>query len=75
MNKKLTSLLLALIMVFGLLATAVPAYSKSSEPAITIKVQPDKTEVQPGDTISYQVILGPVNNWADCEFTFVIPEV
>ena len=73
MNKKLTSLLLALVMVFGLLTTAVPAYSKSSEPAITISVVPDKTEVQPGDTISYQVILGPVNNWADCEFTFVIP--
>ena len=74
MNKKLTSLLLALVMVFSLLATAAPAIAKSSEPAITIKVQPDKTEVNPGDTISYQVILGPVNNWADCEFTFVIPE-
>ena len=74
MNKKLTSALLALVMIISLLAAAGPVYSKSSEPAITISVVPDKTEAQPGDTISYQVILGPVNNWADCEFTFVIPE-
>lgn len=74
MNKKLTFVLLVVVMIISLLATAGPVYSKSYESAITISVVPDKTEVQPGDTISYQVILGPVNNWADCEFTFVIPE-
>ena len=74
MNKKLMSLLLALLVLMSALVTAVPVYAKSTEPAITISVNPDKTKAYPGDTIAYQVVLGPVNKWADCEFTFVIPD-
>ena len=74
MSKKIPSVLLSLVLFFCILACVTPVYAKSSEPAITISVKPDKAEAYPGDTIEYSVNLGPVNRWADCEFTFVIPD-
>ena len=60
MNKRITSLLLCFVMVFAMLATAVPAFAEPSgirRSPITIKA--DKTTAKPGDTITYQAIYRP----------------
>lgn len=77
MNKKLTSLLLALVMVFGLAVSAVPAQAEdgyNSEPPLTVSVRADKTEAHPGDTVTVEIYLSAVKNWADCEFSVYFSE-
>ena len=74
MNKRITSLLLCFVMVFSMLATAVPALAVSTEAPITVTIDPDKTTATPGDTITYTVNVGPVKRLRSVNFTLVIPE-
>ncbi len=73
MNKKVTSMLLVFVMVFSLLATAVPAMAAEAT-EVVLSVTPNKTEAYPGDTITYTVTLAPAVNFDCGEFKVVIPE-
>ena len=74
MNKRITSLLLCFVMVFTMLAAAVPALAMSTEAPITVTIDPDKTTASPGDAITYTVNVGPVKRLQSVNFTLVIPE-
>ena len=74
MNKRISSILLCLVMVFSMLATAVFAYGVSAHPAVTLTIQPDKTEAHPGDTITYTITLSPVKELQTAEFFLIIPD-
>ena len=74
MNKRITSLLLCFVMVFTMLAAAVPALAMSTEAPITVTIDPDKTTASPGDAITYTVNVGPVKRLRSVNFTLVIPE-
>ena len=54
MNKRITSLLLCFVMVFAMLATAVPALAAPIT-STELKVIPDKTTASPGDIITYTI--------------------
>ncbi len=74
MNKRITSLLLCLVMIVSVLVTAVPVFAVSSHPAVTFTIKPDKTTASPGDTITYTITLGPVEELQTAEFKLVIPD-
>ena len=71
MNKRITSLLLCFVMVFTMLAAAVPALAAGST---SFNINPDKTEARPGDTISYTISLGAVTNLRSIKIKLSIPE-
>ena len=71
MNKRITSLLLCFVMVFTMLATAVPALAAGST---SFNIKPDKTEAHPGDTISYTISLGAATNLRSIKIKLSIPE-
>ena len=70
MNKRIKAVLLSLVMVVGLLATAVPA---SAAGETSFNVTADKTTANPGDTITYAVELGSVTNMGGVAFELEIP--
>ena len=71
MNKRITSLLLCFVMVFTMLAAAVPALAAGST---SFNIKPDKTEARPGDTISYTISLGAATNLRSIKIKLSIPE-
>ena len=71
MNKRITSLLLCFVMVFTMLAAAVPALAAGST---SFNIKPDKTEAHPGDTISYTISLGAATNLRSIKIKLSIPE-
>ena len=50
MNKRITSIVLSFVMLFTMLATAVPVLVAGST---SFKMTADKTETHPGDIITY----------------------
>lgn len=75
MNKRIASLLLCFVMVFALMAITTPAFADTSvHPPVTFTIKPDKTTAKPGDTITYQAIIGPVEKLQAAQFKLVIPE-
>ena len=75
MNKRIASLLLCFVMVFALMAIATPAFADTSaHPPVTFTIKPDKTTAKPGDTITYQVFVGPVEKLRTAQFELVIPD-
>ena len=75
MNKRITTLFLCLVMVAAMLVSAVPVFAEpSAHPPITFTIKADKTTAKPGDTITYQVIIGPVKKLQTAEFKLVIPD-
>lgn len=57
------------------MAIATPAFADTSEhPPVTFTIKPDKTTAKPGDTITYQVFVGPVEKLETAQFELVIPE-
>ncbi len=75
MNKRIASLLLCFVMVFALMAVATPAFADTSaHPPVTFTIKPDKTTAKPGDTITYQAIIGPVEKLQTAQFKLVIPD-
>lgn len=73
MNKRITSLLLCFVMVFAMLATAVPAFAAEGKTTY-FKMTADKAEANPGDTITYTIALGPVETLRAIKFKLEIPE-
>ena len=75
MNKRIATLFLCLVMVAAMLVSAVPVFAEpSAHPPVTFTIKPDKTTAKPGETITYQVIIGPVENLQTAEFKLVIPD-
>ena len=75
MNKRIASLLLCFVMVFALMAITTPAFADTSaHPPVTFAIRPDKTTAKPGDTITYQVFVGPVEKLRTAQFELVIPD-
>ena len=52
MNKRITSILLTLVMLLGVVLFAISAYAVSVP---TFTLEADKAEAYPGDTITYKV--------------------
>lgn len=67
--KRVLAIFLAVIMV----VSAVPVTTYAAE-QITLSIIPDKTELNPGDTVSFTVSLGTVSNMGGLEFNLIIPE-
>ena len=75
MNKRITTLLLCLVTVVAMLVSAVPVFAvTSTHPPVTFTIKPDKATAKPGDTITYQAIIGPVEKLQTGEFKLVIPD-
>ena len=72
MNKRITSLLLCFVMVVSLLVTAVPVFATEGN-TTSAALTSDKTEANPGDTITYTVTLGPATNLKALAFELLIP--
>ncbi|MGN8876760.1 Ig-like domain-containing protein, partial [Pseudoflavonifractor sp. HCP28S3_F10] len=70
MNKRITSIVLSFVMLFTMLATAVPALAAGST---SLTVTADKAEASPGDTITYKVTLGSVTDLFGLGFKLSIP--
>ena len=70
MNKRITSIVLSLVMLFTMLATAVPVFAATP---VALKVTADTTSAHPGDTINYKVSVGAVTNMGGLEFRLDIP--
>ena len=70
MNKRITSIVLSLVMLFTMLATAVPVFAATP---VALKVTADTTSANPGDTINYKVSVGAVTNMGGLEFRLNIP--
>ena len=71
MNKRITSLLLSFVMVFAMLATAVPAFAAGG--TCTYSIEADKTTAAPGDTINFTIYMQQTGNQNTLEGTLVIP--
>ena len=75
MNKRITTIFLCLVMVVAMLVSAVPVFAETSaHPPVTFTIKPDKTIAKPGDTITYQVFVGPVEHLRTAQFELVIPD-
>ena len=72
MNKRITSLLLCFVMVFTMLATAVPALAAPDD-ACTFTVKADKTSANPGETITFTIYMEQVGVILGLEGTLKIP--
>ena len=70
MNKRITSIVLSLVMLFTMLATAVPVLAVTP---VELKVTADTTSANPGDTINYKVSVGAVTDMGGLEFKLDIP--
>lgn len=73
MNKRITSILLCFVMMFSMLATAVPALAASPS-TCTFTVEADKSEAHRGDTITFTVYMQQTGKQNTLEFTVVPPE-
>lgn len=71
MNKRITSLLLCLVMIVSLLATAVPVFAAGS---VKFTMTSDKAKASPGDTITYTVTMGEVSRFDSLKYKLSIPE-
>lgn len=75
MNKRITTLFLCLVTVAAMLVSAIPVFAETSaHPPVTFTIKADKTTASPGDTITYQAILGPVEKLQTGQFELVIPD-
>lgn len=71
MNKRIISLLLCFVMVFSMLATAVPTFAENK---VQLTVTSDKATVYAGETVNFSVSIGAVNNLGVLEFELLIPD-
>lgn len=75
MNKRITTLFLCLVTVAAMLVSAIPVFAETSaHPPVTFTIKADKTTAKPGETITYQAIIGPVEKLQTAEFKLVIPD-
>lgn len=73
MNKRITSILLCFVMMFSMLATAVPALAASPS-TCTFTVEADKSEAHRGDIITFTVYMQQTGMQNTLEFTVEPPE-
>ena len=59
MNKRITSILLCIVMIVSMLVTAVPVFAVEGR-TTTFKLTADKTAAEPGDIITFTVTMGAV---------------
>ena len=71
MNKRITSIVLCLVLLVSLMAAAVPV---SAEPVVALTVKADKTEANVGDTITYTIAVNAVEDLGGLVFELAIPE-
>ena len=74
MNKRITSLLLCFVMVFSMLATAVPALAAPPASSCTYSIEADKTSANPGDIINFTIYMQQTGTQNSMEGTLVIPD-
>ena len=72
MNKRILSILLCLLLVASLLVLAVPVGAAPSE-RIELKVVTETTSAKAGDTIAYQIVMGPVEAIGSIQMTLDVP--
>ena len=72
MNKRITSMLLCLVMIFSMMTVAVPVYA-APVASTTLTVAADKTTAAPGDTITYTITMGPVSDLGSIQMVLDIP--
>lgn len=73
MSKKITSVFLAFVLVLSMMMTALPVAAADAGSA-TLSISADKTEVNPGDTITFTVSLGPVTDFGGAQFDLAYSE-
>ena len=71
MNKRITSIVLCLALLVSLMVAAVPV---SATDTVKFTMTADKTTANVGDTITYTISIGAVENLAGFTFELVIPE-
>ena len=71
MNKRITSIVLCLALLVSLMVAAVPV---SATDTVKFTMTADKTEANVGDTITYTISIGAVENLAGFQFELAIPE-
>lgn len=69
MKRVLTMCLAALMLLF-----LMPCTAKAAQSSVTIAVAADKTTLNPGDTVSFEVKLGAVTDLGGLDFMLTIPE-
>lgn len=57
-----------------LLFILMPANARASSDSVTITVKPDKTVVNPGDTVRFDVMLGAVEKLGGMDFELSVPQ-
>ena len=72
MNKRILSILLCLLLVASLLVLAVPAGAAPTE-RMQLKVVADKESAKAGDTVAFQIVMGPVTDVGSIQMTVDIP--
>lgn len=72
MNKRITSMLLCLVMIFSMMTVAVPVYA-APVASTTLTVAADKTTAAPGDEITYTITMGPVSDLGSIQMVLDIP--
>lgn len=73
MNKRITSILLCFVMLFSMLVSAVPAYAAPANPPMVF-IEADRTEANPGDTITYKFYLQQPDTMTAFAFNMVAPD-
>ena len=71
MNKRITSIVLCLVLLVSLMTSAVPV---SAETTLNFTVTADKTEANVGDTITYTVTVSAAENVVGIVYSLHIPE-
>ena len=72
MNKRITSILLCIVMIVSMLVTAVPVFAVEGK-STSFKLTADKTAAEPGDTITFTVTMGAVEELAGLGLDLRIP--
>lgn len=72
MNKRITSILLCIVMIVSMLVTAVPVFAEKGK-TTSIKLTADKTTAEPGDIITFTVTTGAVKELAGLGLDLRIP--
>ena len=73
MNKRIISILLSLVMMLSMVATAVPVLAAPAQ-EIDVFIRADKAEAHPGDTVNYTISIGAVNLLGGLDFWLKIPD-
>lgn len=72
MNKRITSMLLCLVMIFSMMTVAVPVHA-APVASTTLTVAADKTTAAQGDEITYTITMGPVSDLGSIQMELDIP--